>query len=517
TVWSFTTGGKASDPVPASGETVDRSAGVLSFSGDDLVSSYDVWFGTVGNLQLVGNYATTIVSFGDLAAAIGQDVLTEGAYQWAVDTKDGSGSLMVAGDVWDVSFPGIVPVTIEDFEAYSNTAELAANWSASGGANILFEDVYNSMQIVYDGASEASLDLSPGQSWAATGMDTFVVSFLGGELNDATGISLTVSDSLTSATVEYQQSDATTSPWWQHWYVRLSDFSDAGVVLDDIQQITINVTDGSGTIRIDDLRLELVGCIAAFQSAGDLSKDCQVTIVDFLMLASDWLMSDFDVTPATPDAGQLLAHYEFDETSGASASDSTSNNYNATVAADDPNAIWNGAGYSGGCIEFDSSTSVTIPAEIFAVVTNEVTISMWVSGNSDDYPDKVNQAIFAAGAASGDENSWDNAAWDIDSAGVYGPAWNHYAAVKNTTTGVMSVYHNGMLVATTTDASEAMEGSLAGESILAMARFDSGTASTVKVDNLRIYGYALSQAEIASLAGGAVVQPIEPIYTGLDI
>jgi len=69
TVWAFTTGGKATDPVPASGGTVDRSTGVLSFSGDALTSSYDVWFGTVGDLQAVGNYAATSVSFADLAAA----------------------------------------------------------------------------------------------------------------------------------------------------------------------------------------------------------------------------------------------------------------------------------------------------------------------------------------------------------------------------------------------------------------------------------------------------------------
>lgn len=510
---SFTTGGKVSDPVPASGGTADRSAGVLSFSGDALIDSYDVWFGVAGDLQFVGNYATASVSFGDLAASIGASVLAESAYLWAVDTKDASGALMVAGDVWDVSFSEIIPVTIEDFENNGNLN----GWSADGGGTLNFESVYNSMWFEYSGASGATLSFSPTQSWAATGMDTFVVSFLGSEVNDGAGIILTFSDGANSATLIYPQSDATTSPWWQHWYIRLSDISDAGVVLDSIASVKLSVTGGIGMIRVDDLRLELPGCIAVFQAVGDINKDCSVDTKDLLMLADHWLMQDFAVVPVLPDAEMLLAYYQFDETAGSSTLDSSSNNNNASITAIDLVSVWNTSGYDGGCIELDNSVEVTIPAAVFSGVTGEVTISMWVSGDASDYPDKVNQAIFSAGSASGDEDSWANAAWDIDSADAYGGQWNHYAAVKNTEIGVMSVYHNGVLVAKTTSSTDAMEGSLAGDTVLSMARFDAGISTTVKVDDLRIYGYALSQAEIASLVGVPVTQPIEPIYTEYDL
>ncbi|MCK5000379.1 MAG: hypothetical protein KAS23_12620, partial [Anaerohalosphaera sp.] len=423
TVWHFTTGGKATDPVPASGGTADRSAGVLSWSGDALVSSYDVYFGLPGDLQSVGNYTTTSVSFGDLATAAGQSVLAEGSYQWAVDTKDGSGTLMVAGDTWDVIIPEVEPVVIEDFDGYGDTSEMLANWGAGGGAALALEDIYSSMQFDYSGASDATLAFSPAMSWTATGMDTFVVSFLGYETNTAADISLTVSDGTTSATVTYPQSDATTISWWQKWYIRLSDFSDAGVAIDNITSVEISVASGSGTLRIDDLRLEVPGCIAAFQPVGDLNKDCQVTIEDLIMLAGDWLMKDFTVSPDTSDDDLLLAHYEFNEASGALASDSTSNNYHAAVTADDPGVIWNPSGYNSGCIELVNSVEVTIPAAVFNGVTNEVTISMWVNGDAADYPDKVNQFVFAAGATADDESSWDNAVWEIDSADAYGGQW----------------------------------------------------------------------------------------------
>ncbi len=525
--WFFTTGGEATDPVPASGLTADRSAGALSWSGDALIASYDVYFGLPGDLQLVDNYVATSVSFSYLGASVGQTPLPAGDYQWRVDTLDGSDILMVTGDVWDVTIPEIEPIVLDDFTTYNDTSEMLANWSAGGGAALVLNDLYGSMQFDYDSQaapfkSEATLTSVSPQDWAATGMDTFSISLRGLETNDPEPIDITLNDGTVTATASYPQADTTTDIWWNTWFIRLSDFSDQGLDLSHVTSIAIGVGHGSspggaGTIYIDDLQLELPGCIAAFWPEGDLNKDCRVTLADVSLLSGDWLLKDFAVSPVTPTA-PMLAHYQFNETAGsATAADSSGNGYTAAVDANDLGVIWNGSGHDGGCIELDSSVAVTIPAAVLSGVTDEVTIAMWVSGDPADYPDKVNEFIFAAGGASGDEFDWDNTVWDIAAAGAYGPQWNHYAAVKDTATGVMAIYHNGILIGQTAAASDAMEGSLAGDSILSMARFDAGTTPTVKVDDLRIYGDALSQAEIADLAGGPVVQPIEPIYTEYDL
>ncbi|MCK5174036.1 MAG: hypothetical protein KAR47_11645, partial [Planctomycetes bacterium] len=473
TVWNFTTGGKATIPVPASGATADMSLDAFSFSGDALISSYDVWFGYRDNLQFVGNSAATSVSLEDLAAALGQSVLAADGYQWRVDTRDESGSLMVTGDIWYVTIPDVDHIVVEDFGQYNDTGEMLVNWTAAGGAQLTLHDFYGSMQFDYDTQaspyrSEATLAFATAQDWNATNMDTFAVTFSGLESNDPESMYFTVNDGTVTATVVYPQADATTDRWWGTWHIRLSDFSEQGLDLGHVTSLTIGLGDGSGpggagTIYIDDFLLDLVGCISAFHPLGDLNKDCRSTIEDVAMIAGDWLMKDFAVTPVSPDPGQLLGHYLFDEAAGsATAADSSGSGNNATVAADDLGTIWSVSGYDGGCIELDNSVAVTIPAALFNGVTDEVTISMWVNGDIADYPDRINQMFFAAGSASGDENSWDSAIWDIDTADAYGGQWNHYAAVKNTTTGVMSVYHNGMLVARTTDASDVIEGSLAG-------------------------------------------------------
>ncbi len=521
-VWSFTTGGKAFSPVPVSGGIADRSTGMLNWSGEAFIASYDVWFGSPGNLQSVGSYTATSVSFTDLAAAIGRPFVSAGDYQWRVDTRDGSGALMVSGDIWDVTFPEIESIVIEDFNGYNQTSELLANWNGTSGAVLTKHDFYGAMQFDYDTQatpykSEATLTFAAAQDWAATFMDTFKVTIRGQAGSDAETFYCTLNDGTTTATVTYPQLGAATTETWQDWYIRLSDFSEQGLSLASVTSVTIGIGDGnspggSGNLYIDDLLIDLPGCISAFQPQGDLNKDCQVTFDDIIILARDWLLKDFSVAPVAPDAVMLLAHYEFNETSGSTASDSTANNYHASIAADDSGGIWNSTGHDGGCIEFDSSVEVTIPAGVFGSVTDEVTISVWVNGDAADYPGTVNQMLFAAGPAAGDEYGWEKTAWDIDDAGAYGGQWNHYAAVKNAASGIMSIYHNGVLVGRNASAIDILEGALAGDSILTMARIDAGTTST-KVDDLRIYGYALSQAEIVHLAGDSIVQPIVPIYT----
>lgn len=101
-VWSFTTGGKATDPMPESGQTNVEPAGNVSWAGDDTIASHNVYFAEIsGSLELVGNYADTTVSMEALAASIGLDILDSNTtYKWRVDTYESEGSLIATGDLW---------------------------------------------------------------------------------------------------------------------------------------------------------------------------------------------------------------------------------------------------------------------------------------------------------------------------------------------------------------------------------------------------------------------------------
>jgi hypothetical protein len=72
-------------------------------------------------------------------------------------------------------------------------------------------------------------------------------------------------------------------------------------------------------------------------------------------------------------------------------------------------------------------------------------------------------------------------------------------------------------VARNIEAPEVMNGSLAEQSLLGII---AGHDLQVKVDDLYIYNYALSQSEILYLAegsGGELVQPLQPVLTNADL
>jgi hypothetical protein len=108
-VWSFSTGGKATDPVPSNGGTDVVPYGNVSWTGDDSIASYDVYFAEVpDSLTLVDNITDTFISKDVPAKSIGVDILgSNTTYQWRIDTRDSGGSLILSGDLWTF--------TVEDY------------------------------------------------------------------------------------------------------------------------------------------------------------------------------------------------------------------------------------------------------------------------------------------------------------------------------------------------------------------------------------------------------------------
>ena len=118
--------------------------------------------------------------------------------------------------------------------------------------------------------------------------------------------------------------------------------------------------------------------------------------------------------------------------------------------------------------------AIKVPAEAFATVDDQVTISMWVKGG-DELP--VNTYAFEGVNAANQRvlNAhlpWSNSNMYWDAGGVdgydriFGPAdvdeikgqWNHWAFTKNTGTGVMNIYLNGDLWLTGSDRDNSMAG-----------------------------------------------------------
>jgi hypothetical protein len=467
-IWSFATGGKATNPVPDDGGIADRSLGQLSWQGDDFVSSYDVYFGFPGNLIFVDNVTVTSVTYGQLAAALSQTVLAGGDYQWKVNTKDSGGALMVEGDLWSVIITDPEPVVIDDFYGYADTAALLQVWSDGGtngtGSTATCENLVGIAGLDYDNTSspfksEMIYSYQTPQSWLANAAESFEFSFRGVETNSTESLFVSITDGTNTATVECILSDPTTNPWWREYHIRLSDVTDQGVSLSNVTAFTIRVGDGTaggtGQLYIDDVILGLSDCFDEYMTQADLNNDCKVDAADLRLLAEVWLLSDFTVSSVAPASGPV-AHYSFEETSGTTVSDSSGNGHHATVTT--ASSVWQSGGYAGRCIEIDGTTEIALPASVFSSVTDELTVCLWLKGDPAEYSDSVDHVEFMAGDSTAHMTTWDLLRWDMTASADYGPDWVHYAVVKDVTAQTVQLFRNGILVGETENAVESISG-----------------------------------------------------------
>jgi len=98
----FTTGGLVGSPVPADEQAaLDPYNLTLEWTGDEFITSYDVYLGTEpGSLALVATVTEPSLALTDLE--------TSADYYWRVDTRDGAGQLIATGPVWQFSTGGLV-------------------------------------------------------------------------------------------------------------------------------------------------------------------------------------------------------------------------------------------------------------------------------------------------------------------------------------------------------------------------------------------------------------------------
>ncbi|MCD6393682.1 MAG: hypothetical protein J7M40_09260 [Planctomycetes bacterium] len=527
-VWRFTTGGKADSPVPQDGGTADRSVGMLSWADDALAASYDVYFGQPGDLHLVDNYTTTNVSFADLAQTLSQGVLVAGDYQWRVDTRDAGGGLMAAGDVWDVTIPPYEiaeSLILEDFASYNDSPDLLGRWVVSGSGSIGLDDIYGSMAMQYDNASEgssveAAFEPAALAGWTYIGMKSLSISFKGDPGNAPQPLYVVISDGENSFQVTHEDIDAVRNNQWRQWDISLADF--VGLGLDPTKAVGLAIGvggsgTGSGAIFIDDIVLYPTRCLDEHRSPADVNADCVVDGADLVLFAADWLESDYPVSAAEPSNDDLVAAYDFEEETGTTALDSSGNDFNATI---DPNQVTdyrNDQGRRGGrCLKISRDLQVLLPQDAFADISDEMTVSVWTRSDPAGAA-LLQQAQYSGGPVPGANAlfEWDHVSWDVTGNAVQDDVWNHWAAVKDAA-GQSKIYHNGVLVARNQNATAALAGIQAGQTTI---KLDSA-GGDVYIDELKIYREALLHEQIvylASVPGGAIVQPLNPLLTSVDI
>jgi len=247
---------------------------------------------------------------------------------------------------------------------------------------------------------------------------------------------------------------------------------------------------------------------------GDLNFDYVVDLQDVVIFGRDWLLSDYNAVSVEPDANGLILWYKFDETSGDTVYDWSGNDYDGTAESVE-GADWDANGYDGGCLSFNNDTRVAVPSEALSGVDEGITISVWLKGGNATgrynvvfetgegmyflraaVPNNRGDVYWRAGDGSVEVLMWSDS-YPIDWRGY----WNHYAFVKDAEAGVMKIYHNGSLAAE----KEGTFGSLTGirdtAFVIGSLIRDAGDYIG-KMDDFKVYNYALSPGEIVSLATG---------------
>ncbi len=426
---------------------------------------------------------------------------------------------------------------IDDFESYSDEGgdnPIGDTWrdgtgDANNGALVSLETGanvrgYKSMRFAYDctrPCCRAVRTYGSGQDWTAEGSRAMAVWFFGDAANPAGDrIYIRAADVNGNwADVFYAgEANHISEPAWHQWDIDLEDFNGAGVGLRAVNSVAVGVSgSGAGQLWFDDLRLYPPRCLPQFGPAADLNEDCVVDGEDLAELASGWLGMERIVAGVPADANRLLLWYRFDETSGDIAEDYSGRAMHGYV--DGPESGWQpGGGHDGGCRVFNDDTDVEVPTQVLAGVEGQISVTVWLNGiyraDSDNWlfdtgwNDCFVEAIvvtaadhrvmWRAGYSPGDVLLWDLDGRDPQE---LADQWHHWAFVKDANQGLMRIYFDGQVAAEKSDA-------FGSPAAAVGAAFDIGASLPHhndyigKMDDFKVYRYALSQAEVVGAATG---------------
>ncbi len=426
-------------------------------------------------------------------------------YYWKVNEVNVAADPSVwEGKVW--SFSTKEYLIVEDFESYTDVEggriyqTWIDGWENKTGSQVGYLEApfsetakihggRQSMPLTYANVSpvtvsETTRSFAAPQDWRAHGIRTLVLYFRG-EVGNTGRLYLKIN----SVKLLYAGNAADTEEAiWRPWIV---DLSTMGAGLSSVKTLTIGVegAGAKGILYFDDIRL--------YPAATDL------------------------LVPVEPSPAGLLHGWAFDEGSGTSARDVGSLANHGTIKG---NPQWV-AGMTGTALTFDGDgDEITLPSKL-TIGSSSNTLAAWVKiplvgtgglgattrvgillGNYNDTPN-CNWEFHSAGQT---RQFWNNG--EVDSRGttdLRDDTWHHVAWVRDKAANACYTYIDGRLEATATkagtDVTFTTNHRIGADNRISGVLFFHGA-----MDDLRVYGAALSQGEVAWLAGART--PIDPRF-----
>jgi hypothetical protein len=536
-VWRFDTDtGESRRPVPALMATNVPRGVVLTWQPGHYALSHDVYFGDsyeevnqAENLLPVGGSVYKGSQPYDSNSYVPDVPLEfERTYYWRIDELNPAG--LTRGPVWNFT---VAANLVDNFESYYDAGELLGRWvdgSTNGtGSAISLYTIGQAMQFDFNNVtapwySESELAFLAPRDFSGADSRALSLRFRGSANNGAAFLYLLLNDGDANSLIMLGDVNAVKEDAWQTWDIDTQEFGEQGVDLAHIEKFAVGFGNrddpqpgGSGRVYFDDVILYPSRCVPGRPLLGDVTGDCAVDTRDLSLLSGDWLRTGYNVNAEEPNNQRLLAHYTFDETMGTIAHDE-SGMYDAVVDAYGANA-WDPCGQINGCLDFDGSFGVAAPAGVFAGVSTQFTVSLWVNCEVNEIVHHIAEVEFGAGQVGTDQNSWDRLDWLVIDADAYGNNWNHFAFIKDTSVGLMRMYCNGLLVTETSGAFDPIDGPEACQTMIGVS-LNSADYFRGKLDDLRMYDYALAHSEVLFLARGAgssIHQELYPVLSSRDL
>jgi len=307
---------------------------------------------------------------------------------------------------------------------------------------------------------------------------------------------------------------ADSEPMWRDTTATVIDntWHHIAFVLDDIDNTVTVYVDGSqalsftSTVSIADTDLLSLG---QEYDAGLTTGDFYTGLLDDVKVY-DYALNKTQIRRLYDPSG-LLAHWKLDETTGAVASDDSVYDHDGTlVNMDDSDWV---PGIAGNALDFDGINDYVAADNVCAVMAGrDITVSAWIKAPAVN---PANQFIISINSSNGDDNKLlmgtpagtatlsladPEPVWRHTSATVIDNTWHHVAYVIEDSTDTVTVYVDGSEVL-----SFASAVSIAVDDVFSLAQeYDAGMTTgdfySGQLDDVRIYDWPLSQAEIATLA-----------------
>ncbi|MEN6386281.1 MAG: LamG domain-containing protein [Phycisphaerales bacterium] len=459
-------------------------------------------------------------------------------YFWRVDEVNSGGSV-IQGYIWKFTVSdGIV---IDLFEDYNDTYTVDNKWSSLGGGSIsletdaAFDNVYQgdkSLKLNYynsNSYSEAVYTYSGTSDWDAYDIKSLSIAVHGKATNGKDFLYAVVEDSagiLSNPVIYSNDPCSIVQTMYSPWIIFNIDIADFGtsVNISQIKKLHIGIgnrtnpnTNSSGTVHFDYIKLYPSRCLKDAAGA-DLNGDCFVNLTDFAEFASQWLT---DASPVQPHKEPIL-RYDFEDNSDAYTAIDTAGVFDGTIV---------GEGYGYYDTKEDrkayfflglyGDAGISIPSGAFAGFDNQITVSFWAYGDPDQllrhtYAFKFafagGNTLFGTLPSSGgyiydlSGLSSDNVIYHPISESAYSGSWAHWAFVRDFGSGEISVYRNGIKVASKYNASvqnsvfSSVSYAWVGARELVGDVTKPDTSYCGWIDDFEIYDYVLSEKEIIYLA-----------------